>query len=144
MTNTLYTAHAHITGGREHGHGHTADNQLDVNLRPPGEAGGPGGGTNPEELVAVGWAACFESALGAVARRKHLVATDVAIDSEVSLLPTGDGGFKLAAALDISLPSVPDRTVAAELIREAERVCPYSNGFRGNIDVDYLLDGQPV
>lgn len=144
MTNVLYTAQAHTTGGREHGHGHTKDGALDVDIRPPVEVGGPGGGANPEDLVAVGWAACFESALGVVARRHHLVATDVSIDSDVSLLSTGDGGFKLEAALDVTLPSIPDHETAAELIREAEHVCPYSNAFRGNIDITYSLDGQPV
>lgn len=144
MTNVLYTAQAHTTGGREHGHGHTKDGALDVDIRPPREVGGPGGAANPEDLVAVGWAACFESALGVVARRHHLVATDASIDSDVSLLSTGDGGFKLQAALDVTLPSIPDHQAAAELIREAEHVCPYSNAFRGNIDITYSLDGQPV
>jgi len=144
MTKALYTAQAHTTGGREHGHGHTADGELDVNIRPPRELGGPGGGTNPEDLVAVGWAACFESALAIVARRHHLVATDVSIESDISLFPTGDGGFKLEATLDVMLPSIPDRDAAADLIREAEHVCPYSNAFRGNIDITYSLDGQTV
>ena len=144
MTNVLYTAQAHTTGGREHGHGHTADGELDVNIRPPRELGGPGGGTNPEDLVAVGWAACFESALATVARRHHLVATDVSIESDISLLSTGDGGFKLEATLDVMLPSIPDRDAATVLIREAEHVCPYSNAFRGNIDITYSLDGQAV
>jgi Ohr subfamily peroxiredoxin len=144
MTKALYTAQAHTTGGREHGHGHTADGELDVNIRPPRELGGPGGGTNPEDLVAVGWAACFESALAIVARRHHLVATDVSIESDISLLSTGDGGFKLEATLDVMLPSIPDRDAAADLIREAEHVCPYSKAFRGNIDITYSLDGQAV
>jgi Ohr subfamily peroxiredoxin len=102
------------------------------------------GGVGPEDLVAVGWAACFESSLGIVARRHHLVATDVSIDSDISLLSTDDGGFKLEATLDVMLPSVPDRDAAVELIREADHVCPYSNAFRGNIDITYTLDGQPV
>lgn len=144
MTKLLYTAQAHTTGGREHGHGHTKDGELDINIRPPREVGGPGGGANPEDLVAVGWAACFESALGAVARRHHLVSSDAAIDSDISLLSTDDGGYKLAATLNVTMPSVPDHAAAAELIREAEHVCPYSNAFRGNIDITYTLDGQPL
>jgi osmotically inducible protein OsmC len=108
------------------------------------ELGGSGGGTNPEELFAVGYAACFESALAAVARRRRLEAGDVTIDSAVSLLPVGDGGFKLAVTLDVSLPSVTDRGVAEELVRGAHQVCPYSNATRGNIDVDLLLGGEPI
>ena len=106
--------------------------------------GGTGGGTNPEELFAVGYAACFESALGTVARRRHMDPGQLAIDSAVSLLPAGDGGFKLAVTLDVSLPSVGDREAAAQLVREAHQVCPYSNATRGNIDVSLLLGGEPV
>ena len=144
MAKILYTANAHVTGGRQDGHGRTADGELEVNLRVPKELGGPGGGTNPEDLFAVGYAACFESALGGVARRRKLEAGDVAIDSAVSLLPTGDGGYKLAVTLDVSLPSVSDREVAADLVRGAHQVCPYSNATRGNIDVGLLLDGEPL
>jgi lipoyl-dependent peroxiredoxin len=90
MAKVLYTANAHVTGGRD-GHGRTADGELEVDLRIPKEMGGAGGGTNPEELFAVGYAACFESALSAVARRRRLEAGEVTIDSSVSLLPTGDG-----------------------------------------------------
>ena len=144
MAKVLYTARAHVTGGREDGHGRSADGELDVHLRVPKEMGGAGGGTNPEELFAVGYAACFESALGAVARRHHLDAGQVAIDSAVNLLPAGNGAFKLAVTLDVSLPSVGDRETAAQLVREADQVCPYSNATRGNIDVDLLLGGEPV
>ena len=144
MARVLYTARAHVTGGRQDGHGRSADGELDVRLRAPKEMGGAGGGTNPEELFAVGYAACFESALGTVARRRHLDAGRLAIDSAVSLLPTGDGGFKLAVTLDVSLPSVGDREAAAQLVRDAHQVCPYSNATRGNIDVDLLLGGEPV
>jgi osmotically inducible protein OsmC len=144
MAKVLYTARAHVTGGRQDGHGRSTDGELDVRLRLPKEMGGTGGGTNPEELFAVGYAACFESALGTVARRRHLDAGQLAIDSAVSLLPTGDGGFKLAVTLDVSLPSVGDREAAAQLVRDAHQVCPYSNATRGNIDVDLLLGGEPV
>jgi lipoyl-dependent peroxiredoxin len=144
MTKILYTANAHVTGGRENGHGHSSDGELDVDIRPPKDLGGPGGGTNPEELFAVGYAACFESALGTVARRRKLDAGDVSIDSAVSLSPDGDGGFKLGVALDVSVPSIADRDEAAELIRAAHEVCPYSNATRGNIDVELLLAGESI
>jgi Ohr subfamily peroxiredoxin len=144
MARVLYTAHAHVTGGREDGHGRSADGELDVRLRVPKEMGAVGGGTNPEELFAVGYAACFESALGTVARRRHLDAGQLAIDSCVSLLPAGDGAFKLAVTLDVTLPSVGDRETAAQLVRDADEACPYSNAIRGNIDVDLLLGGEPV
>jgi lipoyl-dependent peroxiredoxin len=144
MAKVLYTANAHVTGGRD-GHGRTSDGELDVDLRRPKEMGGSGGGTNPEELFAVGYAACFESALAVVARRSKLEAGEVTIDSAVSLLPTGDGGFKLAVTLDVSLiPGVGDRETAAELVRGAHQVCPYSNATRGNIDVELLLGGEPI
>lgn len=143
MAKILYTAEAHVTGGRE-GHGSTSDGQLDVELRIPSEMGGPGGGTNPEELFAVGYAACFESALMNVARRRHLDAGDVEIDSRVSLLPNGEGGFELAVVLDVSLTKVSERTAAVSLIEEAHQVCPYSNATRGNVKVDLLLDGEPL
>ena len=143
MAKVLYTAHAHVTGGRD-GHGRTTDGELEVDLRVPKEMGGAGGGTNPEDLFAVGYAACFESALGGVARRDHVDAGEVTIDSAVSLLPTGDGGFKLAVTLDVALPSVVDRGQAAQLVSGAHQVCPYSNATRGNIDVTLLLEGEPI
>src|ERR1700722_13520669 len=143
MTKVLYTASAHVTGGRD-GQGRTSDGELEVDLRLPKEMGGEGGGTNPEQLFAIGYAACFESALAAVARRRHLEAGEVTIDSEVSLLPTGDGGFRLAVTLNVSLPAVSDEQTAAELVRGAHEVCPYSNATRGNIDVQLLLAGVPV
>src|ERR1700724_4487433 len=98
MAKVLYTANAHVTGGRD-GHGRTTDGELEVDLRLPKEMGGAGGGTNPEELFAVGYAACFESALGVVARRDHLDPGEVGIDSTVSLLPTGAGGFSRRGTL---------------------------------------------
>ena len=143
MAKVLYTAHAHVTGGRD-GHGQTDDGELEVNLRIPKEMGGAGGGTNPEELFAVGYAACFESAIGGVARRRRIDAGEVTIASEVSLLPTGDGGFKLAVTLDVHLPEVADREAAVDLVRGAHHVCPYSNATRGNIDVELRLDGEAI
>ena len=106
MARVLYTAQATVTGGRASGHGRTNDGALDVQLRGPKEMGGEGGGTNPEQLFAVGYAACFESALGVIGRRERAEVGDVSIESRVSLLPTGDGGFKLAVELDVTLPQV--------------------------------------
>ena len=140
----LYTASAHVTGGRAQGHGRTSDGALDVNLRMPVELGGEGGGTNPEELFAVGFAACFESALGAVARRQKMAAEDVEIDSKVMLLPTEQRGFKLAVELDVTMPSVEDEDAAAELVRAAHQVCPYSNATRGNIEVKLTANGTSL
>jgi Ohr subfamily peroxiredoxin len=108
MTRTLYAATAHVTGGRAAGRGETSDGNLTVDLRLPSEMGGDGAGTNPEELFGVGCAACFESALGVVARRRKLEAGDVAIDSAVMLIPTEERGFNLAVKLDLTLPSVDD------------------------------------
>ncbi len=144
MAKVLYTAEAQVTGGRAHGHGATSDGELEVDLRPPKEMGGEGGGTNPEQLFAVGYASCFESAVGVVARRMKLDADDVVVDSKVMLLPTEERGFKLAVELDATLPSVQDTEQAVELIRAAHKVCPYSNATRGNIAVTLTANGQPV
>jgi osmotically inducible protein OsmC len=140
----LYTAEAHVTGGRAQGHGRTSDGALEVDLRLPAELGGEGGGTNPEELFAVGYAACFESALGVVARRRKLEAGDVAIDSKVTLSPTEDRGFQLGVELDVTLPSIEDEEAAAELVRAADKVCPYSNATRGNVEVRLTANGTAV
>ncbi len=144
MPNTLYTAKAHVTGGRAAGHGRTSDGALEVDLRLPAEMGGPGGGTNPEELFAVGYAACFEGALGVAARRAKLDASDAAIESEVSLSPDGKGGFQLSVRLDVTIPSVADSVAAIDLVRTAHKVCPYSNATRGNIDVALSANGTAV
>ena len=137
----LYTAQAHVTGGRAQGHGRTSDGALEVDLRTPAEMGGEAGGTNPEELFAVGYAACFESALGAVARRRKLDAGDVAIDSEVSLYPNQDRGFQLGVTLAVTLPSIEDDEIAVELVKAAHLVCPYSNATRGNVEVSLTANG---
>jgi Ohr subfamily peroxiredoxin len=144
MTKSLYTAEAHVTGGRAAGHGRTSDGVLEVDLRLPEEMGGQGGGTNPEELFAIGYAACFEGALGTVARRAKQEVGDVAIDSKVSLVTTEDRAFTVAVELDVSLPSVDDPQQAVELVRAAHQVCPYSNATRGNIDVTLTANGQAV
>jgi Ohr subfamily peroxiredoxin len=143
MAKTLYTAEASVTGGRADGHGKTTDGALEVDLRLPTEMGGQGGGTNPEQLFAVGYAACFEGAIGAVARRQKLEAGDVSIDSKVSLHPNESRGFDLSVQLDVTLPSVED-DAAIELVKAAHHVCPYSNATRGNIPVTLTANGQPV
>ena len=141
---TIYTAEAHVTGGRAEGHGRSSDGALEVDLRVPEEMGGDGGGTNPEQLFAVGYAACFESALGTVARRHRQDAGDVAIDSQVMLLPTADRRFKLAVTLAVTLPSIADVDEAVSVVREADQLCPYSNAIRGNVDVTITANGHPL
>jgi osmotically inducible protein OsmC len=139
MAKAIYTAKATVTGGRQLGHGLSDDGALDVQLRPPAD----GGGTNPEQLFAVGYAACFESAMGAVGRREKLEVGDVSIDSSVSLWPTEERGFKLAVELDVSLPQL-DAEAAEKVVRAAHLVCPYSNATRGNIDVKLIANGRPL
>jgi Ohr subfamily peroxiredoxin len=144
MAKVLYTAEATVTGGRADGHARTSDGALEVQLRPPKELGGEGGATNPEQLFAIGYAACFESALGVIGRREKAEVGDVSIDSRVSLLPDGSGGFQLAVALDVTLPQVDDDELAAKLVAGAHEVCPYSNATRGNIDVELSANGKAL
>jgi lipoyl-dependent peroxiredoxin len=141
VTRPLYTASAHVTGGRSDGHGRTRDGELDVDLRLPTEMGGEGGGTNPEELFAVGYAACFESALETAARRQRVELGDVEIDSQVTLYPTTERGFRLGADLELVLPGVQKAETAVELVRAAHEICPYSNATRGNIEVNLTVNG---
>jgi lipoyl-dependent peroxiredoxin len=127
----VYTAKTRTTGGREHGASRSSDGRLDIRLSTPGTAGL---GTNPEQLFAAGWSACFESAIALAAReRKITLPADVAIDAEVDL-NLADGGYVLRARLNISLPGV-EREAAQALVNEAHRICPYSKATRGNIDV---------
>jgi lipoyl-dependent peroxiredoxin len=145
MAKAIYTAEASVTGGRLKGHGKTTDGELEVDLRIPKELGGEGGGTNPEELFAVGFAACFEGALSTVARRQKVDADDAVIDSKVSLVPNPETkGFDIAVQLGVSLPSINDAEAAAEVVRAAHKVCPYSNATRGNIEMVLTANGQPV
>jgi lipoyl-dependent peroxiredoxin len=144
MAKPLYTAEAHVTGGRAGGHGRSSDGELEVDLRLPAQMGGQGGGTNPEELFAVGYAACFEGAIGTVARRAKQETGDVAIDSKVSLITTEARAFAIAVELHVTLPAIEDAGEAIELVRAAHRVCPYSNATRGNIDVALTANGAPV
>jgi len=140
MAKDLYTAEAHVTGGRAAGHGRTSDGALEVDLRPPVEAGGEGGGTNPEQLFAVGYAACFESAVEAVARRRKLEVGELAVDSKVKLRTGEDRSFTIACELHVTLPAL-DEADAIELVRAAHRVCPYSNATRGSMEVLLTANG---
>ena len=144
MAKAIYTARATVTGGRADGHGVTSDDKLDVRLRPPQEMGGDGAGTNPEQLFGVGYAACFESALGAVARRERAELGELSIDSSVSLTPNAQKGFDLGVSLDVTLPEVTDPEQASALVAAAHQVCPYSNATRGNIEVALTVNGGPV
>jgi osmotically inducible protein OsmC len=130
-TKLLYTAKAHTTGGREGGASRTSDGRLDVKLTVPGT---PGNGTNPEQLFAVGWSACFLSAIKHVgAKMKVRIPADVAVDPEVDLF-MGDDGFSLKVRLNVSLPGL-DRAVAQSVVDAAHQTCPYSKATRGNIEV---------
>jgi Ohr subfamily peroxiredoxin len=127
----LYTARTHTTGGRESGISRSSDGRLDIRLSAPGS---PRIGTNPEQLFAAGWSACFEGAIAVVARKKTItLPANVTIDAEVDL-NLADGGYFLSARLNVSLPGV-EREVAQALVDEAHEVCPYSKATRGNIDV---------
>jgi lipoyl-dependent peroxiredoxin len=127
----VYTAKTHTTGGRENGASRSSDGRLDVRLSTPGSARI---GTNPEQLFAAGWSACFESAIGLAARkRKITLPADVVIDAEVDL-NLADGGYFLTARLNVSVPGV-EREVAQALVDEAHQICPYSKATRGNVDV---------
>jgi osmotically inducible protein OsmC len=127
----LYTAKAHTTGGRDNGTSRTNDGRLDVKLSSPGT---PGTGTNPEQLFAAGWSACFLSSIKLVAGKKKItLPPDVAIDAEIDLGMT-HGNFGLAARLNVSLPGM-ERQAAQELVDAADEMCPYSRATRGNVDV---------
>ncbi|MCB1974671.1 MAG: organic hydroperoxide resistance protein [Burkholderiaceae bacterium] len=134
LDKVLYTAHAHTTGGRD-GASRTDDGRLDVKLSSPGTAGT---GTNPEQLFAAGYSACFIGALKAVGgMQKIAIPQDVAVDAEVDLGPI-TGGYGIAVRMTVHLPGM-DRTAAQALVDAAHKVCPYSNATRGNIDMTLTL-----
>jgi osmotically inducible protein OsmC len=133
LVKPLYTARATATGGRS-GHAVTDDGQVDVHLKPPKEMGGPGGGTNPEQLFATGYAACFQSALAVAGRRQGVNTEDSLVEVDVTIGTIGGGGYGLAVTIKVSIPGVDAGTVAA-LAEAAHQVCPYSNATRGNIEV---------
>jgi lipoyl-dependent peroxiredoxin len=136
----LYTADVLVTGGRS-GHAKSTDGNLEVNFAIPKEQGGPGGtGTNPEQLFAAGFAACFESAIMAAGRRSKVPVSEVTIRSRVGLGPTVEFAYGLAVELHVQLPGI-ERSVAESLVAQAEKGCPYSNATRGNIPVRLVLEG---
>ncbi len=138
LVKQLYTAEATATGGRA-GHARSSDGLLEVDLRVPEAMGGPGGGTNPEQLFAAGYAACFQSALGAVGRRQKVDTADSTVTAQVSIGTIGAGAYGLAVTLRVTIPQV-DQDRARELVAAAHEVCPYSNATRGNIDVQLVID----
>jgi Ohr subfamily peroxiredoxin len=132
----VYTARATANGGRD-GKVATDDGRLDVTVAPPAEMGGDGNGTNPEQLFAAGFAACFHSALKLVARKTRQDADGSTVTAEVGIGPiNGGAGFGLEVALVVTLPGIDDRAAAEDLVAKAHQVCPYSNATRGNIKVD--------
>ena len=136
----LYTAKTHTTGGRDGGSSRTSDGRLDVKLSVPGTSGT---GTNPEQLFAVGWSACFLSAIKLVAgHMKVRLPAEVAVDPEVDL-GTTNGGYFLQARLNVSLPGI-DPEVAQKLVEGAHQECPYSKATRGNINVEIKVKTEPV
>jgi Ohr subfamily peroxiredoxin len=136
LDKVVYTAKAHTTGGREGGASRTSDGRLDVKLSIPGA---PGNGTNPEQLFAVGWSACFMSAMKlAAVQSKVKFPADATIDAEVDLCKTDTEGYFLKARLNVSLPGL-DRQAAQSLVEAAEHLCPYSKATHGNIDASYNL-----
>jgi len=135
---TLYTAEALATGEGRDGHGRSSDGRLDLELAIPKEMGGSGNGTNPEQLFAVGYAACFHSALRLVAGQAKADVTDSAVGARVSIGQIDNGGFGLAVELEVTLPNL-DHDTAVELTEKAHQVCPYSNATRGNIDVKLVV-----
>ena len=143
MGKAIYTAGAKVSGGRDEGQAESSDGKLKLDLRIPEELGGPGDGTNPEQLFAIGYAACFSSALKTVGRRKKADSDDAEVTSSVSLVANDNRGFDIAATLDVVLPSLDDEA-ALDLVEAAHKVCPYSNATRGNIDVKLTANGQPV
>jgi len=130
----LYTAQAIVTGEGRNGHGRTSDGLLDLDLASPKELGGAGGATNPEQLFAVGYAACFHQAIKVVGRREKVDVDGSTVDTEVGIGPGEGGGFVLQVALTATLPNV-DQEAAERIVDAAHQVCPYSNATRGNIDV---------
>jgi Ohr subfamily peroxiredoxin len=133
--NLLYTGKTHTSGGRQDGISRSSDGRLDVKLSPPG---GAGIGTNPEQLFAAGWSACFEGAMEMAARKRKIVLPrNSAIDAEIDLL-LDEGTYALSARLNVSLPGL-DREIARGIVDEAHQTCPYSKAVRGNIDVTVAL-----
>ncbi|MEV5877763.1 organic hydroperoxide resistance protein [Streptomyces sp. NPDC052101] len=134
----LYTAVATATHGRD-GRAISSDGKIDLKLAPPVELGGDGQGTNPEQLFAAGYAACFGSALGLVGRQAKVDVSDAAVTAEVGIGKQGEG-FGLQVTLRVELPDTVDQETGRKLVETAHQVCPYSNATRGNIDVDLVIE----
>ncbi|MEU6528422.1 organic hydroperoxide resistance protein [Streptomyces sp. NPDC046928] len=134
----LYTAVATATHGRD-GRAVSNDGRIDVKLAPPVELGGNGEGTNPEQLFAAGYAACFGSALGVVGRQAKVDVSEAAVTAEVGIGKQGEG-FALKVTLRVELPDTLDEPTGRKLVEQAHQVCPYSNATRGNIDVDLVIE----
>jgi osmotically inducible protein OsmC len=132
--NAVYTAVATATGDGRNGRTRSSDGLVDHELATPAEMGGPGGATNPEQLFAAGYAACFHSALKTVARMRKVTIADSAVTAEVGIGPLDTGGFGLTVALHAEIGGV-DQATADALVAAAHEVCPYSNATRGNVDV---------
>ena len=130
----LYTTTVHATGDGRNGHVQSDDGLIDTDVRHPKELGGTGDATNPEQLFAAGYAACFHSALRLVGQREGIDVSGTEVSATVALGMLPSGGFGIAAELDVAVPSV-DRATAESLVAKAHEVCPYSNATRGNIDV---------
>jgi osmotically inducible protein OsmC len=138
----LYTAEATATGGRE-GRVRSGDGALNLDLAIPKELGGPGGlASNPEQLFAAGFAACFDNALRVAARRRKVPVGQGSVTARVGIGPDDSGGFQLSVELHVRLPDL-DAEVAEQLATDAHRVCPYSNAVRGNVDVRIVVDPAP-
>ncbi len=135
LTTTLYTARTHTSGGRD-GRGRSSDGALDLPLSPPG-SGRPG--TNPEQLFAIGWSACFIGALRRAGQKFDIrLPEGVAVEADVSLGNTADGGFALAAQLKVHLPGLAQED-KQKMVAEAHQICPYSKATRGNIEVGFVI-----
>ena len=134
----LYTAEATATGGRKNGHAWSSDGAIDVQINPPKEVGGSGEGTNPEQLFAAGYAACFDNALASVARMEKLTPGQTTVTALVALAKHPEGGFALDVELRVAIPDLP-RDQAEDLLAKAHKRCPYSRATRGNVDVRLTL-----
>jgi lipoyl-dependent peroxiredoxin len=138
----IYTAEATAVGGRE-GRVHSTDGALELDLAIPKELGGPGGrATNPEQLFAAGYAACFENAMRHAARQQRLPLGQASVTARVGIGPDGSGGFVLSVELHARLPE-QDADTAQQLVEAADRMCPYSNAIRGNVEVAVVVDPEP-
>jgi Ohr subfamily peroxiredoxin len=138
----LYTAEATATGGRQ-GHVRSSDGAVNLDLVTPKELGGPGGvATNPEQLFAAGYAACFDNAVRVAARRRRMPLVESSVTARVGIGPNDSGGYDLSVELHVRLPDL-DREQAEEIARQAHQICPYSNATRGNLDVQIVIQPAP-